>query len=277
MIRLAPSTRLIVPALAAACLLAVAPHTARAQTATAASPAAAVAAKREAMQRLAYMVGQWQGEGWIQMGGPRITFRGGERVQSRLGGITLLVEGDFSSRPPGAEHDVPVHQTIGVIGFDETDSTYRLTTWTATGATGNHTLELRDDGWRWQLDVGTGTVRYTATFPSNDEWVEIGEFSREWEGVGAVLRDETPAGGRGGGSVMGIRQGRRPRFNEAAAYRPRKRGGVLSGLPGGVTARARVRRGAAGCVSALLSAGARESVRGRVREEHISGIAADLD
>jgi len=100
MIRLAPSTRLIVPALAAACLLAVAPHTARAQTATAASPAAAVAAKREAMQRLAYMVGQWQGEGWIQMGGPRITFRGGERVQSRLGGITLLVEGDFSSRPP---------------------------------------------------------------------------------------------------------------------------------------------------------------------------------
>lgn len=178
--RLGPSALIpIVTWLLVGGLAAGMPTAARAQTATAASPADAAAAKRAAMERLAYMVGEWEGEGWIQTGGPRITFRGVERVHSRLGGVALLVEGDFSSRPPGATRDVPVHQTLGVITFDETDSTYRLATWLATGASGSYTLELRPDGWRWHIDVGAGTVRYTATFPNDDEWIEIGEFSRD--------------------------------------------------------------------------------------------------
>lgn len=183
MIRISASPRHAATALIAACLftgclVVGAPAVVRAQTATANSPADAVAAKRAAMERLAYLVGEWEGEGWMQMGGQRLTFRGGERVQSRLGGLALLVEGDFTSRPPGATRDVPVHQTLGVITFDEATSTYRFATWLATGATGSYTLELRPDGWRWHIDVGAGTLRYTATFPG-DEWVEIGEFSRD--------------------------------------------------------------------------------------------------
>ncbi len=47
------------------------------------------------MQRLAFMAGKWQGEGWMESGGERHAFRGGEVVQEKLGGLALLIEGTF--------------------------------------------------------------------------------------------------------------------------------------------------------------------------------------
>lgn len=177
--------------LSAACLVGLAPAVAaqtteskgRTPPAGAAPTEDVAAAHREAIQRLAFMVGDWQGEGWIDRGGQRLEFRGGERVQRKLDGLALLVEGNFTSRPPGADREVPVHQTLGVIAWDERSRSYRLSTWLASGATGNHELELLESGWRWGLDVPNGTVRYTATFMPDGEWVEVGEFSpddRNW-------------------------------------------------------------------------------------------------
>lgn len=159
-------------ALAALLLLAVA-----ADLAAQAPPPMQPDVQRAAMDRLAYMAGDWAGEGWMLSPAGRQTFTGGERVQRKLDGLALLVEGDFTARSPDSTA-VPVHNTLGVISYDPRDSTYRFRTWLATGAAGAHELELMDDGWRWYIENPRGRIRYTATFTPQGMWHEIGEMER---------------------------------------------------------------------------------------------------
>jgi hypothetical protein len=134
-------------------------------------------AQIEAMAKLAHMAGEWNGEGWMDMGARRATFRGGERVQSKLDGSVMLVEGSFFSTI--GEREVPVHTTLGVIWFDPASKKYRFNTWLATGTAGQHELELLESGWRWQLETPRGgTMRYTTKL-TEDEWLEIGERSTD--------------------------------------------------------------------------------------------------
>ncbi|HEX7150942.1 MAG TPA: hypothetical protein VF618_05600 [Thermoanaerobaculia bacterium] len=136
-------------------------------------------AQLAAMKKLDGMVGVWKGEGWIEMGGPRLAFRGSETVQRKLHGVALLVEGAFFAKPPGAEAEVPVHTTLAVISFDPKSAKYAFSTWLATGTSGDHELVLRENGWQWQLQTpGGATVRYTTTF-ANGQWVEVGERSTD--------------------------------------------------------------------------------------------------
>src|SRR5687768_4475308 len=93
-------------------------------------------AQLAAMAKLDYMAGTWNGEGWMDFGGRRATFRGSEIVQEKLGGLALLVEGSFFARPPGAERDIPVHTTLAVISWDPAAQKYRFNTWLATGTSG---------------------------------------------------------------------------------------------------------------------------------------------
>lgn len=132
-------------------------------------------AQLAAMKKLAYMAGEWKGSGWMDFGGRRLTFTGSERVQMKLDGLALLVEGAFFSRPEGATADVPVHTTLAVISFDPAAKKYRFNTWLAQGTSGEHELVVAENGWSWQLTHPRGTTRYTMSRPAEDEWLEIGE------------------------------------------------------------------------------------------------------
>ena len=171
-------------ALVAALSVALAPAALAAQTPAQSSHPAPAPASRgpsrdaqvEAMRRLDYMVGEWTGTGWIeQRGGARLAFRGTERVQRKLDGVALLVEGNFLGRPTAAAEEVPVHTTLAVISYDERAKRYRFNTWLATGSSGEHELRLRDDGWQWTLEYPGTSVRYTFTLTAAGEWLEIGE------------------------------------------------------------------------------------------------------
>ena len=131
-------------------------------------------AQIEAMKKLDYMAGDWQGDGWIDMGGSRITFKGGEKVQRKLNGVALLVEGSFFS-----ESGMPVHTTLAVISYDPKGKKYDFNTWLAQGTTGDHELKLTDNGLYWELHPpGAGTIRFTMTL-QDGQWVEIGERSTD--------------------------------------------------------------------------------------------------
>lgn len=133
-------------------------------------------AQIEAMKQMASLAGNWKGEGWIDFGGRRVPFSGGERVQSKLAGTAMLVEGSFFARI--GEKEVPVHTTLGVISFDPATKKYRFNTWLATGTSGQHEIELIDGGWQWQLSGPRGRVRYVVKM-SADEWFETGERSAD--------------------------------------------------------------------------------------------------
>ena len=136
-------------------------------------------AQRAAMRRLDYMVGDWEGEGWTVMNGERHTFRGGELIQRKLGGIALLVEGAFFSRPAGSEQETPSHTTLGVISYDPRTQTYRFRTWLARGMAGERELTLIADGWQWEIRYPKGVIRYVMKLTPAGEWFEIGERSED--------------------------------------------------------------------------------------------------
>jgi hypothetical protein len=146
-------------------------------------PRQAVEAEKAAMARLDYMPGTWAGTGWMDLPAGRRTFHGTETIQSKLGGIALLIEGDFVGVAPGADHETSVHQTLGVISYDPRAQKYRFLTWLASGMSGEHELVLHDDGWEWGFDIPSGRIRYTMKKTAADEWFEIGERSadgKEW-------------------------------------------------------------------------------------------------
>lgn len=142
-------------------------------------------AQMDAISKLDFMVGDWSGTGWMQMGPMKFTFRGTEKVVRKLDGTALLVEGAFLGKAPGSDVEIPVHTTLGVISFDPAAKAYRFATWLATGTSGVRDLEVLEDGksWRWSLtNPSGGTMRYTTTFADGD-WFEIGERSsdgKEW-------------------------------------------------------------------------------------------------
>jgi hypothetical protein len=132
-----------------------------------------------AMARLGYMVGTWSGDGSMDVGGKTVSFRGTEVVQSKLAGTALLVEGSFFAKAPGAESEVPVHTTLGIISFDPKTEKYRFTTWLATGTSGDRELRVIPDGWQWEIKSPRGVVRYVTKFTEAGEWFEIGERSSD--------------------------------------------------------------------------------------------------
>ncbi len=135
-------------------------------------------AQQKAIAAIDYMVGNWSGEGWMDVGGGRrATFRGTEVVQRKLDGTVLLVEGNFLANIPGVESEVPVHTTLGVISFDPQTKKYRFTTWLATGTSGERELTLLPKGWQWEIRSARGIVRYAMTLTDTGEWLEIGERS----------------------------------------------------------------------------------------------------
>lgn len=132
------------------------------------------------MERLSFLVGTWEGEGWMEHApGRRATFTSREVVEPRLGGRVLVVEGMHEAPMPGAPEPVPVHHAMGVFSHDEGDG-YHFRTWLANGHGGDFGARLEGEGvlvWGYD-DPRRGTVRYTITV-ADGTWREVGDARRD--------------------------------------------------------------------------------------------------
>jgi hypothetical protein len=147
-------------------------------TAFAQMPGAPSQREMDQMKRLEFMVGRWEGSGWVlSPDGTRQEFKGVETVQRKLQGRALLVEGRF-------EHDgVVSHETLGVLTFNEPADGYRLRVYLFNGPHGEHRFEALEEGpgFRWFLEFGEMRMRYTTRITPEGEWHEVGEVLREGE------------------------------------------------------------------------------------------------
>ncbi len=137
-----------------------------------------VATQRQEMKKLEYMAGEWYGTGWIEMDGKRMTFAGTERVQKKLEGVALLVEGLFKSKDTSTGVERTIHETLAVLSYDERTKTHRFRSWLATGNSGDHEVKVTNEGWQWGLQFPNGSIRYTIKINEKGEWHEIGEISQ---------------------------------------------------------------------------------------------------
>lgn len=133
------------------------------------------------MARVAPLVGEWEGEGWMEYEpGQRGEFRGTERVELRMGGRLVVVEGSFTAWMGPELGDVPVHEALGIFSYDAEAQRMIFRTYTATGIGGAaHDVEFVGDGIVWGYeDPRFGTVRFTITV-DGDVWQEHGVVSRD--------------------------------------------------------------------------------------------------
>lgn len=133
---------------------------------------------KEQMKTLAdKWVGEWEGEGWQmdQNTRQRIEFSVEEKVESKLGGLALLVEGKGKSD----KSDFLGHHAIGIIYYNLDKKTYELKSITQDGLTTLAEAHIDESGdFIWGFDVPGGRVQFTITITEN-AWIEKGAFSMD--------------------------------------------------------------------------------------------------
>ena len=135
----------------------------------------------EKMKALSFMVGEWEGEGWMQMGPQeRKTVKVKESVRLKLSGKALLVEGLGTSKTSEGGEETVVHEALAVITWDSKKEQYSMRAITAKAGAVDPKVEVDGQSLVWSFDTPVGgAVRYMIKLNEKGQWFEIGEFSRD--------------------------------------------------------------------------------------------------
>lgn len=124
--------------------------------------------QREAMKKLAFLVGQWQGDATITRapGGP-IQVRQTEQVQFKLDGLVLLIEGTGRDTKTG---DVAFN-ALATVSFDEATKTYRFRAHND-GRYLETELIVGDRSFEWGYTTGPAMVTNRMAVDESGRWIE---------------------------------------------------------------------------------------------------------
>lgn len=132
------------------------------------------------MKKLDFLVGQWQGEGWIMLGpNQRHTFRQTENVQRKVGGTVLLIEGLGKSMDTSNAGAI-VHNAFAVLSYDKDAKVFRWRAFRADGSSIDTEAKVSENMLIWGFrDPRGGNIRFTIKLNEKGQWYEIGEMSRD--------------------------------------------------------------------------------------------------
>lgn len=126
-------------------------------------------------------IGRWQGESSMQMGpGEPKKSNVEEKIESKLDGTILLVEGVGKSLNPSTEQETIVHHAFAVLSYNVGTGQYKFSSYLKDGrSTDAWLITTGENKFQWGFDIpGRGKVRYSATLePGKKTWNEVGEFS----------------------------------------------------------------------------------------------------
>lgn len=142
-----------------------------------AQPNAAGAVVDTAMAPLTWLVGEWEGTGFMQTPQGRQGAAVTERVESRLDGRVLIFEGIGRERAPDGTAGPVVHHALGVLTFDPDNARYAFRAY-RDGQLMDPEASLADGIFTWSFTVPGGRVRYRL-WTDSGEWLETGELSSD--------------------------------------------------------------------------------------------------
>ena len=138
------------------------------------------AAQVEAVKKLDLWVGEWMGTGWASAGGDaRQDFTIVEKVQRKVGGSVLLIEGRGTKKADQGE-EVVVHEALAVVSYDDKAKRYRWRAHDLRGQAIDVEPKVADGGieWGFKSEDRPVTVRFTIKFDEK-RWHEVGEASTD--------------------------------------------------------------------------------------------------
>ncbi len=126
----------------------------------------------EAMRKLSFMVGDWQGTSKVDYGNFQSQAKGTEKIRMAQNGQIIRLEGQFTANVGGKER--VVHDALGVITYDPKAKKYQLHAFRQ-GKYIPAAFERQPDGFVWKFHDDTQNVdlRFVMTL-KDGEWVEKG-------------------------------------------------------------------------------------------------------
>ncbi len=138
-----------------------------------------VAAQVEAMKKIGWMAGDWEGEAKYDTGrggeGAWMTIRQSEVVRMKLAGRVMLVEGTGRAKGQGGEERV-VFEALATVSYDPESKQYKMRAFGPEGAV-DPTFEVGEKSIVWGFTTRMGMSRYTIKVDEQGRWVEVGERS----------------------------------------------------------------------------------------------------
>ena len=132
------------------------------------------------MRKLDFLLGAWEGEGWMDFGpGQRRAVKVKESVQGKVEGSVLTLEGLGKAKPPGKDEETVVHNAFGLIWYHGEAQRFRMLSWRAGGAM-DADVGVGEKSLVWGFrDQRAGQIRFTIKLDEAGWWFEIGEISRD--------------------------------------------------------------------------------------------------
>ena len=138
-----------------------------------ADPAALLAGQREAMRAFAMLDGVWRGPATVtEPDGKRLAFVQTERIGPFLGGSIKVIEGRGYDDVGGVRFNA-----FGIVSYDVAKKRYTLHSH-AQGRVGDFAFVPTGDGYRWEIPLPNGNLRYVATV-RDGELHEVGDLTLE--------------------------------------------------------------------------------------------------
>jgi hypothetical protein len=128
----------------------------------------------------AFLLGKWQGGGWIEfVPGRRSEFRQFETISAKLGGGAIVMEG-LGTRKGADGADIVTHEAIGILTWDPNQKIALMRAYRTGGQFVDADVRLEPNKLTWQFELqGFGKTRYTIVLDDKGQWFEIGEMSKD--------------------------------------------------------------------------------------------------
>jgi hypothetical protein len=129
-----------------------------------------LAAQRDAMQKLNFLVGKWTGNATITQGpGEPIKVTQTEVVQYKLDGLILLIEGTGRN-----DEGKAVFTALATISYDEETFTYHFRAYNS-GRYLDTDLKVLSHGFSWGYNAGPAKISNTMHLTEKGDWAETTE------------------------------------------------------------------------------------------------------
>jgi len=105
-----------------------------------------------------------------------------ERIESKLDGMILVVEGVGKSVDPTTKQETVTHHAFGILSYDQGTGQYKFRTYLKDGRGADAWFNVvAENKYQWGFDIpNRGKTRYSITLdPIKKTWNEIGEFSQD--------------------------------------------------------------------------------------------------
>jgi hypothetical protein len=156
-------------------------------------------ATRDAMRKLDFLVGDWSGSGWMQLGpDTRIDIQSRETLASKLEGMIVAVECAHEGVAPGNQDSLIVFRSFGVISYDTRAKKYNFRSWQESGRSADYDATVSESTFEWGTAEASGRVRHVVRIDDQGLWQETGETSPDgthWRRISAMTLSRTTTAG----------------------------------------------------------------------------------